>query len=168
MKQTFINNGYPNKLFYSIIQNYLNKKCAVSSKNIAQPNTHNIYYQNQFSNCYKTEERIIKQIAKDNTKCVNESDLLKITIYYKSHTISNLISKNNLSHKSNQPKQANIVYKYTCNVGDCELQSSTYIGMTTTILPRRLTMHLAAVGHIIHMQNDHNCPRKLAYLPLLK
>ena len=86
LEQTFINYGYPNKLFDSILQNYLNKKCTVSSKNIAPPNTHNIYYQNQFSNSYKTDERIIKQIVKDNTKCVNESDLLKITIYYKSHT----------------------------------------------------------------------------------
>ena len=67
LKQTFINNGYPNKLFDSIVQNYLNKKCTVSSKNIAPPNTHNIYYQNQFSNSYKTDKRIIKQIVKDNT-----------------------------------------------------------------------------------------------------
>ena len=42
----------------------------------------------------------------------------------------------------------NIVYKYTCNVGDCELQNSTYIDMTTTTLSRRLTMHLAAGGPI--------------------
>ena len=118
-------------------------------------NTHNIYYQNQFSNSYKTDERIIKQIVKDNTKCVNESDLLKITIYCKTHTINNLISKNNLSHKSNRLK-TNIVYKYTCNVGDCELQNSTYIGMTTTALSRRLTMHLASGGPKINMQNNHN------------
>ena len=101
----FINNGYLNKLFDSILQTYLNKKCRVSSKNIAPPNTHNIYYQNQFSNSYKTDERIIKQIVKDNIKCVNESDLLKMIIYCKSHTITNLISENNLSHKSNPLKQ---------------------------------------------------------------
>ena len=99
-------------------------KIALSSKNIAPPNTHNIYYQIQFSNSYKTDERIIKQIVKDKIKCVKESDLLKITIYYKSHTINNLISKNNLSHKSNPLKQTNIVYKYKCNFGDCELQNS--------------------------------------------
>ena len=64
----------------------------------------------------------------------HESDVLKITIYYKSHTINNLISQNNLSHKSNPLKQTNNVYKYTCNVGDSELQNSTYIGMTTTTL----------------------------------
>ena len=63
------------------------------------PNTHNIYDHNQFSNSYKTDEQIIKQIVKDNTKCVNESDLLKITISYKSHTINNWISENNLSSK---------------------------------------------------------------------
>ena len=61
-----------------------------------------------------------------------------------------------MSHKSNLLKQTNIVYKYTCNVGDCELQNSTYIGMTTTTLSRRLTMHLAGGGPKIHMQNNYN------------
>ena len=45
---------------------------------------------------------------------------------------------------------------YKCNVWDCELQNSTYIGMTTATLFRRLTMHLAAGGPKIHMQNNQN------------
>ena len=44
----------------------------------------------------------------------------------------------------------------TCNVGDCDLQNSTYIDMTTTTLSRRLTMHLTAGGPKIHMKNNHN------------
>ena len=66
LKQTFINIGYP-KLYYSILQNYLHKKHTDSTRNTDPPNIHNIYYQNQFSNVYKTDERIIKQIIKDNT-----------------------------------------------------------------------------------------------------
>ena len=152
LKQTFNNNGYPNWLFESILQNYLNKKYS-NTYNINELNIHNIYYQNKYSNAYKTDEGIITQIIKNNTECTNKLDQLKIIIYYKSHTIANLISKNNQSCKPNNLKQTNMIYKYACNIGDCDLQNSTYIGMTTTTLSRRITMHLAAGGAKIRMHN---------------
>ena len=42
-------------------ENYLNKKCTVSSKNIAPPNTHNIYYQNNSPILTKPTNELSKQ-----------------------------------------------------------------------------------------------------------
>ena len=38
----------------------------------------------------------------------------------------------------------------------CELHNQTYIGLTTTTLSRRLTMHLSNGGPKQHTQNSHN------------
>ena len=38
---------------------------------------------------------------------------------------------------------ANIIYEYSCCIGNCELQNCSYIGITTKTLSSRLTMHLA-------------------------
>ena len=41
-------------------------------------------------------------------------------------------------------------------VYDCAHQNNTYIGLTTTTLSRRLTMHLASGGPKQHAQDNHN------------
>ena len=56
-------------------------------------------------------------------------------------------------------KRTNVVYEYKCNMGDCEHLPSSYIGMTTTTLSSRLTMHLQKGGpadHAKEKQFDHN------------
>ena len=40
--------------------------------------------------------------------------------------------------------------------GDCEHQNNTYIGLTTTTLSSRLTMHLASGGPKQHALDNHN------------
>ena len=49
-------------------------------------------------------------------------------------------------------KQTNLIYEFTCKHGDCELLPSSYIGLTTTTLSRRLAMHLAGGAPKKHMQ----------------
>ena len=49
------------------------------------------------SNSYKIEKKIFKTIIKQNTKCTNENDKLKLNIYYKNKKIANLLMKNNPS-----------------------------------------------------------------------
>lgn len=127
-----------------------------ASTSSEQRTTHTIYYQNQYSPAYKTDERVLKQIIKNNTKCSSDNEHLQLIIYYKSHTIASLVSKNNQSPKPSALKQTNVVYEYSCNHGDCELQKHSYIGMTTTTLSRRLTMHLASGGPKTHAKNAHN------------
>jgi hypothetical protein len=154
LKQSLINNGYPNKLFDSVLANYLSKQ-----QNSQQPEpgtSHTVYYQNQYSQSYKVDERTIKAIVKNNTHCINQTDKLKLTIYYKTNAINSLVMRNNQSPKTPPLKQTNIIYEYTCNNGECELQKCSYIGLTTTTLSRRLTMHLASGGPKMHSSNNHN------------
>ena len=49
----------------------------------------------------------------------------------------------------------NLIYEFTCNIGDCALLPNTYIGMTQTSLARRLTMHLASGGPKSHLDIAH-------------
>ena len=53
--------------------------------------TYTVYYRNQFSTQYKTDERILRNIISINTECINPADTLKLVIYYPRHTTSNII-----------------------------------------------------------------------------
>ena len=140
-------------MFDNILKQYLNKQNNNESQN--KPTTHEIFYKNQFSSAYKTDERVIKQIIHNNVICMNENERIKLIIYYDKNTTNSLVSRNNQNAKLPPLKQTNVVYRYNCNIGECELQQHSYIGMTTTTLSRRLTMHLASGGPRNHTQNEH-------------
>ena len=53
-------------------------------------------------------------------------------------------------------EKTNLIYQFSCHEGDCELHNQTFIGLTTTTLSRRLTMHLSNGGPKQHTQNSHN------------
>ena len=54
-------------------------------------------------------------------------------------------------------QKVNVIYQYKCQKGDCELlPNSQYIGMTTTTLSRRLTMHLQSGSIKTHTLEKHN------------
>ena len=154
LKQTFVNNGYPNTTFDNILNKYVQSKYKNNFKNKQQ--TINVFYKNQYSNAYKTDERIIKSIVKNNTICKNPLNTLKLVIYYNSSVTTNLISRNNQSTKPAQLQQTNLIYEYTCTHGGCEHNTSTYIGSTTTTLSRRLTMHLQHGAIQQHTKDKHN------------
>ena len=58
--------------------------------------------------------------------------------------------------ETNPLKKANVIYECNCATGDCELQNSKYVGMATTTLSRRLTMHLQNGAPKKHMKESHN------------
>ena len=69
------------------------------------------------------------------------------------------VMKNNLSCDKSPLKQSNVIYKYKCTLGDCALRpSSNYIGLTTTTLSRRITMHLQSGGPKTHTITEHDTP----------
>ena len=55
-------------------------------------------------------------------------------------------------------QRTNVIYEFSCKAEGCELRNSSYIGMTTTTLSRRLTMHLQSGGPSKHMSEHHNQP----------
>ena len=66
--------------------------------------------------------------------------------------------KNNQAPPPPPLQQTNLIYEYKCPIGECEHQNNSYIGLTTTTLSRRLTMHLQQGGPKHHTQNHHNTP----------
>ena len=117
---------------------------------------HDVYYCNQYSSAHKTDERILRQIIRNNVQCTENNHRLNLVIFYQSNTIKQLVSKNNSTPKQPDLKQSNVVYEFKCPHGECALQQNSYIGMTTTSLSRRLTMHLAGGGSKSHYETAHN------------
>ena len=109
------------------------------------------------SDAYKTDERILRDIIHRNCEPTHQGERLKLVVYYRSPKVSNLVMKNNLSMDSSPLKMTNVVYQYKCTHGDCARQpNGGYIGLTTTTLGRRITMHLQEGGPKRHLQDTHN------------
>ena len=136
----------------NIVERYISK----AHSNSHPPDTgtkHVIYYKNQMSPSYLTDERILKNIINSNIACCNQDDRFNLLIFYISKKVSNMVMKNS---PPPTPKRTNVVYEYKCNMGDCEHLPSSYIGMTTTTLSRRLTMHLQKGGPADHAKEKHS------------
>ena len=119
--------------------------------------TFEVYYRNQYSSAYKRDEQALKRIVKNHVSCKKSSDKLKFTIYYQSHTIKSLVTRNSNYSQTPTLQQTNLVYEYKCNKDDCErLHNSSYVGFTTCTLSRRLTMHLQSGGPKQHTTSRHN------------
>ena len=64
---------------------------TTSSNNIE---IHEVFYKNEFSNAYLTDERVLKSIVY-NVTIMNPDKKLKLPIYYTSFTTTNLACRNN-------------------------------------------------------------------------
>ena len=53
------------------------------------------------------------------------------------------------------------VYQFKCPLGDCISDNNNiYVGLTSTTLSRRLTMHLSDTSSIAQHLKKHSCPTK--------
>ena len=152
-KQLLINNGYSNSEVDSEIS-YLLERHFHSRAKDSDRSVCNLYYRNYMNSAYTTDERTLKQIISRNVKATGENKV-RLQIYYKSLKSKNLFMKNNPAKKETL-KRTNVVYKFSCPNEDCRLRSVDYIGVTTTTLSRRLTMHLADGAPKEHMEREHN------------
>ena len=153
-KQILINNGYSNHLLDKEIHKFLSNIFSQTQEQTNQ-NTINIYYRNQMTPAHLTDERVLHDIVTRNVTTNNPQDKLNLIIYYKNTKVSNLIMKNNTTKKLNKLQKTNVVYDFTCPHEGCTLRKSNYIGMTTTSLSRRLTMHLQTGSIKDHMLHTH-------------
>ena len=63
-------------------------------------------------------------------------------IYYNKFNTSNLVIKNYSSHSIGVLQKNNVIYQVKCPLGDCISDNNNiYVGLTSTTLSRRLTMH---------------------------
>ena len=82
---------------------------------------------------------------------------LKLRIYYINNKTSNLVLKNNCAAKPVSPlKRSHLIYFFNCSYGECGHHNSQYIGMTTTTLNRRLTLHKQEGAIKNHLRDNHN------------
>ena len=154
-KQLLMNNGYTNsevdREIRILLDNHLNRQTKPKNRSVC-----NLFYRNYMNSAYRTDERILKNIVAKNVKGTGENEV-NLQIYYKSKKTRNLFMRNNLT-KTETLKRTNVVYKFSCPNEDCRLRPVDYIGVTTTSLSRRLTMHLADGAPKEHMQQEHNTP----------
>ena len=90
---------------------------------------------------YKKDEKVIKDIMKQNVKPTNESEKYDVMIYYKNLKTTNLIMKNNMTRSQDPLMTSWTVLKFKCPNEDCELLNLSYIGQTSNTMKTRLQQH---------------------------
>ena len=103
---------------------------------------------------YKIDEKVLKEIVYNNTKCINPNDKLNLIIYYKNRKSSNLIMKNNMSPPKPPMQNTNLIYAFVCPLSHQDV--TAYVGYTTTTLFRRLQSHAHQGSIKEHLHKDHN------------
>ena len=69
------------------------------------------------------------------------------------------IIRNNSSPSIGVLQKTNVIYKFKCPLGDCISDNNNiYVGLTSTTLSRRLTMHLSDTSSIAQHLKKHSCP----------
>lgn len=101
------------------------------------------------------QERIIKAIISNEVKLTALDQKLDFIIYYQTKRTADLILKDSPNKWYNPRQKCKHVYQFTYPNEGCHLLH-TYIGMTTTKLPRKLTCRLQTDAPKNHMQSDHN------------
>ena len=57
-------------------------------------------------------------------------------------------------------QKSNVIYQFKYPLEDCISENNNiYIGLTPTILSRRLTMHLSDTNSIVQYLQKHSCPK---------
>jgi hypothetical protein len=118
-----------------------------------------IFFQNQMSASYKSEEMQLQQIIKENVTPVKGSDEVKLLIYYRNRKLRDLI----ISNKAKSPHPAtsdrhHVVYQYTCTRDGCN-SSPKYIGYTSTTVWERFGMHTQTGSIKKHLHDVHEIVR---------
>ena len=109
---------------------------------------------------FQKDEIAITKITRRYVTPTDTNKKLRLIIYYNKFKTFNLIVKNNSSPQTNQLQKTNVIYKFTCPLGNCISSDpkSSYIGSTTTTLSRRLTCHLYPQSSIHQPLTQPHCP----------
>ena len=157
-----LTNGYSKneieKQTNRILDNWYNKKESNKVEYVK------LYYKSHFSTKYTEDERIMKQIVKKNVTPTDPNKKLLFTIYYKNKKTSDLLLRNSPKIEKKEIQKSNVIYRYTCSRGNCAALPSTYIGMTTMKLTRRLSYHLSNGAPKNHAQKIHKVKLERAHL----
>ena len=158
IKQILINNNFSNKMVDLQINKFLQQKLN-NQKNLKIKDTINIFYKNQtHKNCH-LDEKILKDIVKNNIKPTSKNKKININIYYKNNKTYSLIMKNNPSPPTSDLNKNNVIYQFSCPLQEPNsnnICNGKYVGMTSTTLLRRLTAHKYNGSIKQHFIDYHN------------
>ena len=91
----------------------------------------------------------VKTLIHKNILPTDPNKKIKLIIYYNKFKTSNLVIRNNSSPSIGVLQKTNVIYKFKCPLGDCISDNNNiYVGLTSTTLSRRLTMHLSDTSSI--------------------
>ena len=155
VSQVLVNNGYSINVIQSEIRKRMSHYISDSTPIAVRQPPIKLYYRNYMSTGHKTDERVLSDIVKRGVIPIENEDTIQLVIYYKNRKTSNLVIKNNVSKQGSDLSKVGVIYKYSCSIGDCKLRNTSYIGMTTTTLSRRLTSHLQAGTPKMHTLQVH-------------
>ena len=152
-----VNNGYSNSDFDDISRDMTDKYVTSNTTSDTSHRTLNnidLYYRNTLTPAWKKDEKAIRDIIKKNVTPAQTDHHTRLKIYYKTPRTSSLIMRNNQENITTL-QQTNVIYRFKCTTGDCVTRNVYYIGLTTTSLSRRLTMHLQDGGPKTHLHDHH-------------
>ena len=158
VSQVLVNNNYSINDINRIIGKHMSRAFNESSKETPKRLPIKLYYRNYMSAGHKTDERIVTDIVNRGVIPTDKEDNIQLVIYYKNKKTSNLIMKNNLQQGRTDMSRVNVIYQYSCTIGDCKLRNNSYIGMTTTTLSRRCSAHLQSGTPKAHTLQMHGVP----------
>ena len=116
-----------------------------------------IFYKNQFHKNYKQDETALRNIIKNHVFQINVK--LKLLIYYKNKRVSDFLIRNNLTKVAlPNDEKTHVVYRFKCNIGECQAPGNvnTYIGMTTLSLRDRMKAHKYKGSIFAHIMIEHD------------
>ena len=173
IRRLLVNNNYPNRVCDKVINGYkfhnevdmqgsdggLVQSAAGDGgvcDSSADPKVVKIFFMGQFGPNYKIDEQCIREIIKKHVFQISVK--LNLVIYYKSRKISQMLMKNNLSSTAKPDElKTHLVYRYTCNLGECRssFPRNTYIGLTKTTLKERFSAHRYKGSIFAHITTIH-------------
>ena len=109
---------------------------------------------------YKRFKKILKTLIPKNILPTDPNKKIKLIIYYNKFKTSNLVIRNNSSPSIGVLQKNNVIYKFKCPLRDriSENNNNIYVGLTSTTLSRRLTMHLSDTSSIAQHLKKNSCP----------
>ena len=108
---------------------------------------------------YISNEKILKTLIHRHILPPDPNKKIKLIIYYGKFKISNLVIRNNSSPSIGVLQKTNVIYEFKSPLGDCisDDNNNIYVGLTSTTLSRRLTMHLSDIS-LAQFLKKHSCP----------
>ena len=154
--QVLTNNGFSNNEIQRVTKKIIDKWYQNNNEQQQEQEIIKVYYRSVFSSAHEDDESIIKKIFKKNIKAVNPTTRVQLVIYYKTKKTSQLLLRNSPHQEQDALQRSHIIYRYTCNRGNCAALPSTYVGMTTMKLADRLKSHKYAGAPKNHMRQEHH------------